>query len=371
MSLFAEDDNFEPSHEGTGTLTEPRLMNRIVGHDTIEQNLLTAIAENRLPHGLIFSGLKGIGKSTFACRLTKFLLTQNTDPNQDSLFGDAAPATAPTSMDTDPAHPDVRLFLAGAHPDILIAERAYDDAKNKYKASIDVAEIRKITPFLRKTSSDAGWRVVIVDDADTMNRNAQNAILKILEEPPKRTIIILIAHRAGNLIPTIKSRTQTINFAPLSNEALSTLIDQSEFPPAAGQKQTLIDLAGGSIGRAIGLMEEEGIEMIQTVTALISTKPDWDAIHKTADSLARNGQDKAYAQFQSALKTILHTLCKSKARNAPLPNHLKNLQPLTDQKPLTDLLTLTNTLNTLLDRSTYANLDKKSTILQAITLITT
>ena len=246
--------------------------------------------------------------------------------------------------------------------------------KNTRKASLEVEQIRKIAPFLRKTSSEGGWRVVIIDDADTMNRNAQNALLKILEEPPAKTVIMLVTHRAGALIPTIKSRSQTMHFNPLNREILADLLNKTETPPAPEQKDTLIDMAEGSIGKAITLIEEEGTEMLQTVLSLLQAdKPDWKTIHKTADSLARVGQNKAYSLFQTTLTHILWYLCQSKARGTPLPSYLQSaaaLQSMLNTRTLENLVTLTDTINDHFDRSNHANLDKKSTILQAITLMT-
>lgn len=382
MSLFDDiPDDIEPNdpfagldpamEEGPTTLQDPMQMGFCLGHKSIENKLLDLNNQNCLPHGLVFAGIKGIGKSTFAFRLAKFLLTQKTDPNQNSLFGgDEAPIDA-TSFDTKSDNQDIRLLLAGAHPDVLIAKRAYDEKKNKYKDALDVAEIRKITPFLRKTSSEGGWRIVIVDDADTMNRNAQNAILKILEEPPKRTIIILIAHRVGNLIPTIRSRTQTFTFSPLSKQNMGQLLSLSELQPSNDEQDTLIEMADGSMGKAIELLEEEGLEMLATTLQLLGTLPalDWEKIHKTADGMSRMGQDKPYKMFQNSLTYILWTLTRAKGRGADVPAALSSLQNFYNKHSLQSLIDITDGLAAHFDQSNHANLDKKQTILHAMTLI--
>lgn len=352
-------------------LPEPPHATTCLGHDEIETKFLNLITENKLPHGLIFSGIKGIGKSTFAYRLIKFLLAQPvTAPNQNSMFGDETPA-APTSLNADAENRDIKLLLAGAHPDCMIIKRNYDEAKKKFKDSIDIAEIRKINPFLHMTASNGGWRIVLIDDADTMNRNAQNALLKILEEPPKKTIIILVAHRFGMLIPTIKSRTQHIHFSPLSTENMRTLQNKATMPTLP---PILTDMAMGSFGRLQELAEEGGEDTLQTALDILSPCPKWDwpKIHKQLDPLTRAGQDQPLRLFHSILHHILWTITQSKARNLALPDSLQNhagIAHIANQNSIQTLITKTDTLQSHFDRSNFANLDKKTALLQGITLI--
>lgn len=344
-----------------------------LGHNAIEDKFLNLITDNKLPHGLVFSGIKGIGKSTFAYRLVKFLLAQPViDPNQNSMFADDVPA-APTSLDSDPNNTNIKLLLAGAHPDCMILQRTYDDTKKKFKDSIDIAEIRKINPFLHMTSSNGGWRIVLIDDADTMNRNAQNALLKILEEPPKKTLIILVAHRFGMLIPTIKSRIQHIHFAPLDTDTMRTLQNKATMPTLS---PILMDMAMGSFGRLQELAEEGGEETLQTALEILSSCPKWDwpKIHKLTDPLIRAGQDTALKLFQTITHHILWTITQSKARDQNLPESLQNHAGIAHIMQNNDLHTLidkTDNLQSLFDRGNFANLDKKTTLLQAIALIST
>ena len=134
MSLFAEEDSFpdEPIAAPEDQLTEPRLMASVQGHDSIEQTLLNLFNNDTLPHGLIFTGIKGIGKATMAHRIAKFLLTQS-GAGETDMFGDTPPP--PTNMDTPTDHKDIKLYLAGAHPDCITIERRYDEAK-KHPQSI-------------------------------------------------------------------------------------------------------------------------------------------------------------------------------------------------------------------------------------------
>jgi DNA polymerase-3 subunit delta' len=142
-------------------LVEPRHSNFFVGHESAQERLLSLINSGAMPHAMIFSGTQGIGKSTLAFRLARTLLKHGTpDSNQDSLFGDAAPADI-TSLSIDADDPVFSKVAAGGHPDLLTIEPL------EGKKSLDVNTARKVAPFLRMTSADGGWRVVIVDDADT------------------------------------------------------------------------------------------------------------------------------------------------------------------------------------------------------------
>lgn len=364
----------------TNKLKAPREMSYLHDHKAVEESIIRMIGSHTLPHGLIFAGMKGIGKATFAHRLAKYLVSlpvQDHDPNQNALFGDdlpAAQAAPPPNLDTVLDDKNVRLYLAGAHPDCLTIEPAFDSTGTTKKSSVDVDEVRKITPFLRKTSSNGGWRIVIVDDADTMNRNAQNAILKILEEPPAKTLIILIAHRAGNLIPTIRSRTRTITFQPLNNDTIKTLLQNAEIPPPADQLETLASIAGGSIGKALEMHEEEGMETLTTILDILAPMPqwNWDKIHKTADNFTRKGAEKSWLQFQSILTDIFKTLCQCKAKETPLPPYLAKsepLQKLMQTQSLPQILAINDALESHFNRGNFANLDKKSILLQAMALI--
>ncbi len=327
---------------------------------------------------MLFTGLKGIGKATFAHRLAKFLLVhgrQDTDTGS-SLFGDEAlPATFPTNMNTNPNETDIRLYLNNAHPDCKVVERLYDDSKNTYKPSVEVDEVRKITPFLHMKSHSGGWRIVIIDDADTMNRNAQNAILKILEEPPKKTVIILIAHRPGRLIPTIHSRTQRVAFSPLSDQTVTGLVEkssQSSLSSAEAMAQA-VSMAHGSVGEALDMLEEGGSEYLQIFFQLLSSYPrtDWALVHKQADMLSKKGAN-AYPIFTRMVLKSLQNVIASKGKNKPMADFFlkqSGIVALHDNNSLDKLLGIYDKLDIHFQKIEHANLDKKQGILHAMQLI--
>ncbi|MCB1530243.1 MAG: DNA polymerase III subunit delta' [Rhodospirillales bacterium] len=320
-------EGFEELEEGGGleaaeaslredVLLAPRQNPDCPGQEEIEKALLQAVNSGALPHALIFAGPGGVGKSTMAFRLARYLLKNGSaGAAQDSLFGESLPPAASLAIETD--HPVFHKVASGGHPDLLTIGRPMDEKKGVQKSSVDVETARKVTPFLRMTPSEqGGWRIVIVDDADTMNRNAQNALLKILEEPPPRVLLILIAHRAGAMIPTIRSRCRTFSFPALPRGIVLDLLRRYE--PAAEPKELemIATIAEGSIGAAIRILEEGGRESVQSVMDLLSAWPEWDwkAIHQTAEMLGRHGQDKAFLGFRDILLWVAQSLTMAKAR---------------------------------------------------------
>ena len=148
MVLFGEEETVEentPSAEflePAEEFTHPRAMNTLLGHEEIERELLNLFNSGRMPHGLILSGPKGIGKATLAYKFTRFLFKHGaSDPNLDSLFGDGAEDT-PTSLDIAHDDPVFSKVASGGHPDLLTIERLYDATKNKTVEGLAVAELR-------------------------------------------------------------------------------------------------------------------------------------------------------------------------------------------------------------------------------------
>ena len=383
MDLFGEEPTIEENpapgsiapDEAPEEFGHPRTMQFCLGHGTVEKKLLENFNADRLPHGLIFSGPKGIGKATMAYRFAKFLLKHGaTNPNQEALFGDDD-APAPATFDISPDEQAARLVTSGGHPDLMSVERIYDAAKNRYKAGVEVAEIRKVAPFLRMTAADGGWRVVIIDDADTMNRNAQNALLKILEEPPKNTILILVAHRLGTLIPTIRSRTQFIHFRPLPQDILQELLTRKGQGFNVEELDTFTHLSSGSFGKILQYVEEGGLDTLEKIISIFQSYPDWDwpEIHIIADSLGGKGQDQEFQNFQELLQWVFAQLTLAKARGQGIQSAKLNIevfQSLLKNSSLERLLKICENLHSHFNRANVANLDKRQAVLGAFSLIT-
>lgn len=252
----------------------------LFGHEAVADLLASAYQAGRLPHALLLAGPKGIGKATFAFHFAHHLLKF---PSRETAPGRLA--------SPDPASALYRQIAQGSHPAILHLTRPFDEKTKKFKTVVSVDEIRRVNRFLSMTSHDGSYRVVIVDAADDMNRNAANALLKNLEEPPSRTVFLLIAHSLGGLLPTIRSRCQTIRLSPLADGPMTDALAAIGQNVGTDAKEVL-RRAEGSVRSALLLGVFGGLEvlgMIDRVAAAASM--DLGASQRLADAVGGRDQE--------------------------------------------------------------------------------
>src|ERR1700737_2550694 len=185
----------------------PRQTAALFGHREAETALLNAYRSGRIPHAWLIGGAQGIGKATLAYRMARFVLAHG-NPN-------APQVQRAETLGVDPSDPVARHVAAGAHGGLLTLERTAND-KGVMRTVITVDETRETISFFGSTAAAEGWRVCIVDTVDELNPNAANALLKILEEPPRQSLFLLVSHAPGRVLPTILSRCRRLTLRPLS-----------------------------------------------------------------------------------------------------------------------------------------------------------
>ena len=272
----------------------PRKNPELVGHEKTEAQLLDAWRSGRLAHGWLIHGPPGIGKATLAYRFARFVLSGG---GEGGLFGDDAQDLA-----MDPDNPLFRRVAAGGHADLMAVENSYDANRKRFRDEIVVADVRAITPFMRLTSSEGGWRVVVVDSADEMNLNAANALLKILEEPPDNSLLLLVSHSPSRLLPTIRSRCRALAMRPLAEDRVEALLCRHRPELAPGEAAALARLAKGSPGRALRLVDAGGLTLYGDIVGLLAGGGlDVAALHGLAERVARPNARDAYSALMELL----------------------------------------------------------------------
>ena len=383
MSLFGdeiEEPVARPDDAGAvlppaDTLLEPKSSTLCLGHKEQEKLFIELYKNNNLPHAMVFQGLKGIGKTTMAFRLARFLLKNGKGmDSSDGLFGGEALPQDISSLDVAPDDPVFRRIASGGHADLLYIHRGFDKSKGKQDNSLKVEALRQIEPFLRKTASEGGWRIVIIEDADTMNRNAQNAILKILEEPPAHVLIILVTNRPGKLIPTIHSRTRKITFDSLSADTMHTLIEKYGETLSHDDLVILNDLSGGSIGEAINYIDNGGLDILKDVLDYMDHAHNRrvEKLHELSARLGAPAQDKEYRLFIQIMQWLYRKMLFLKARNkTDLPSYLERpvTQAIIGSQSLESILKTCDSLQAHFERIEFSNLDRRDAVRSAFLMI--
>ncbi|MFN9847253.1 MAG: DNA polymerase III subunit delta' [Alphaproteobacteria bacterium] len=238
----------------------PREVFDLQGQSQAEASFEDARARGRLHHAWLLTGPEGVGKATFAYRAARRLLGAPHDPGH-GLIG------------SDPGHPVSRQVAARSHPDLLVLEREGPDGKPRRIIPVDDA--RRLAEFFSKSPASAPHRVAIIDAADDLNVNAANAILKTLEEPPPRGVLLMVAHAPGRLLPTIRSRCRRLAFGTLETGAAAAFV-QNRLDIDLEQATRLAVMADGAPGRALVLAAGQALAMDDAARDLLADLPDLD-----------------------------------------------------------------------------------------------
>ncbi|MDX1482971.1 MAG: DNA polymerase III subunit delta' [Alphaproteobacteria bacterium] len=352
---------------------EPRANADLRGHETAERELAEAARSGRLHHAWLITGPKGIGKATLAHRFARWLLAGRAEAAADGgLF---AEQPAQEGLWLDPADPLFQRIAAGGHPDMLTVERGLDDAGKRLRTEIVAADARKVSSFLALTAAEGGWRVVVVDGAEDMNRHAANALLKILEEPPPRTVLLLVSHAPGRLLATIRSRCRRLTLSPLDGGLVEELLAHYRPDLQPPEAALLAAMGEGSIGRSLALAEAGGVALYGEMLELLAALPETEAarLHGVTDAIARSrsetGAYAAYDVFTDLLCWWIARLVRSRATGiAPAelsPGEGEVMARLGALGSLDQWVEVWEKITRLFGRAESVNLDRKQVLLNA------
>ena len=258
-------------------IPHPREVFDLQGAEEAERGWVEALERGRMHHAWLLVGPEGVGKATFAYRAARRLLGARPDPSH-GLLG------------FDHEDPVSRQIIARSHPDLLVLEREVEDGKARRNIPVD--EARRLPEFFSKSPALAPWRVAIIDAADDLNANAANAVLKTLEEPPPRGVLLLVCHAPGRLLPTIRSRCRRLLFRPWPDADVAAFVE-ARTGMDGEEAMRLAGMAKGSPGRALALAEADALEMDWVARDLLRQLPQSDEPALLALAGTFRGQDGA------------------------------------------------------------------------------
>jgi DNA polymerase-3 subunit delta' len=304
--------------EGT---PHPRFASRLVGHAAAEAELLEGYRSGRLAHAWLIGGRQGVGKATLAWRFAKFVLA-NPDPTAVAVR-DARDLTAAEGR------PILRQLEALAHPDFALFRRVWNG--KAFYTEIRIDDVRSGMQVFHMSAALGGWRVAIVDCADDLNRNSANALLKIIEEPPAKSLILILAHRLGAVLPTIRSRCRRLMLEPLSPREIETVISGLGDPWSSLGVQKITEAAergNGSVWEALNRLAPGGQKVGGLIESALRRLPKGDvrANIRLAEAAAARG---AEADFQRVLLAIYDWIA-AESKKPSSPARLEGIADLWD-----------------------------------------
>ena len=283
----------------------------LLGHGSQLDKLAESYRAGRLHHAWLISGPRGVGKATLAFHIARYILA-----NPDNLLAHESTSAELWSKNV------TRQVAQASQPDLLHLTRPWDEKTKKFKTQLSIDEIRKTQNFYGMTAGSNGWRITIVDAADDMNASAANALLKVLEEPPKRSIFLVLTHSAGRLLPTIRSRCQLLPLKPLAEDVVAAKLSSLGLGLADNELNEISKLSEGSIRRAIVLAQGDVLSEYRLFLKLMDghakgSASDWVSVHQIADAVSRRGKEDAYTLF---VDLMISWVGKQARKRAELPS---------------------------------------------------
>lgn len=331
----------------------PRETYNLLGHEKAERIFTSAMKGNRPHHAWLITGVKGVGKATLAYRMARYLL------GASQLLQDG--------LDFSPDDPVVQRIASQGHGNLFVLRRPYDMKTKKIRTEIPVSEARKLRDFLIQKPSETGWRVVIIDSMDEMNRNAENAILKSLEEPPEKTMFFLLSSTPGRLLPTIRSRCVSLSLRAVEQDQIQSWVGQHDNYPA-DIRDAAVKLSRGGPGRAYALCESADEVLIPLSRYISSLTKTLDRVDiKISQSLSRLDQRKNRHLFWEILGDMLDAQARFTATN----EWTAAFKPFPTAKPAPIWVKLSERVKQLSVQSDALNMDHTSVMMTALNEIRT
>ena len=324
-------------------LLQPYENGCFVGQDAANERFLAGVKAGRLHHAWLLCGPVGVGKASFAFRMARAFC----ELDQSQPLPDMETIVASSNAD----NPVFRRIASGGHPNILHLRIPLDEKTKKFKTRLSVDEVRRSVGFFGSTAGEIGWRVAIVDNADQMTNQAANALLKILEEPPEKTLFFLLSSQPGRLLPTIRSRCQQLDFKPLNYADLTTALSAASSGAALNfdSLQHYNQYLGGSVRRAYQFLENDMASLVDDCHALLASQPNYDmaALHGFANQVSVRGGDEKYNFFVDMIEEYI----SQRLRLDNAPDTLVSLAEVWDK------------MRERIDLESRMNLDRKQTVL--------
>ena len=284
----------------------PRETTKLFGHAAQEQALLDAWRAGRLPQAVILGGPEGIGKATLAWRLARFIFAYP-DP-ADPRVREA------TDLSVPPDHPVVSRVASMAQPDVAVLRREWNDKARppRHFTEIRVDDVRKALGLFQMSSGGGGWRVCVVDCAEDLNRNSANALLKMIEEPPPRSLFLIVAHKPARVLPTIRSRSRMVLLQALSDGDVARAVASlgGDWAELSGPIAMASKRARGSVRQALRLLDSDRLALAERLDRILGGLPgvDWIGVHALAEAVSKPA---AVDEFEALCAGIFDWLADS------------------------------------------------------------
>lgn len=266
----------------------PREQFAFFGHPEGEGAFVEGLRSGRLHHAWLIGGPQGIGKATLAYRVARVLLDPDRSGNQ-----------AYDDLHVAPESSVARQVIALSHPNLAVLRCAPATDKKAASTTIPVDAVRRALSMFGSTSADGGYRVCIVDSAEDLTISSANALLKVIEEPPPRSIFLIVSHAPQRVLPTIRSRCRRLLLRPLDDANIRSVIaslgapwsDMS--PEVVGQA---LSYGEGSVRRTLELLDADKVAFMDQVARLLDSLPRTDPkqIATLAEALAKRDADENY-----------------------------------------------------------------------------